>query len=73
VVRLTRVSDVHKSQSPLDLAQIFEPVREDLARVDFMIGPRAFGQTLGKKVGSLPLWRDDPVTLRLPWSPPLSS
>jgi octaprenyl-diphosphate synthase len=25
---------VHKSQSPLDLAQIFEPVREDLARVD---------------------------------------
>jgi len=28
------VSDVHKSQSPLDLAQIFEPVREDLARVD---------------------------------------
>ena len=31
---LTRVSDVHKSQSPLDLAQIFEPVREDLARVD---------------------------------------
>ena len=34
VVRLTRVSDVHKSQSPLDLAQIFEPVRDDLARVD---------------------------------------
>ena len=31
---MTRVSDVHKSQSPLDLAQIFEPVREDLARVD---------------------------------------
>jgi len=28
------VSDVHKSQSPLDLAQIFEPVRDDLARVD---------------------------------------
>jgi octaprenyl-diphosphate synthase len=34
VVELTRVSDVHKSQSPLDLAQIFEPVRDDLARVD---------------------------------------
>ena len=28
------MSDVHKSQSPLDLAQIFEPVRDDLARVD---------------------------------------
>lgn len=34
MVELTRVSDVHKSQSPLDLAQIFEPVRDDLARVD---------------------------------------
>jgi len=32
---------------------------EDLARVDFMIGPRAFGQSLGKRVGSLPLWRDE--------------
>ena len=28
------MNDVHKSQSPLDLAQIFEPVRDDLARVD---------------------------------------
>jgi DNA-binding transcriptional LysR family regulator len=36
---------------------------EDLARVDFMIGPRAFGQTLGKKVGSLPLWRDEMVCI----------
>ena len=25
---------MHKSQSPLDLAQIFEPIRDDLARVD---------------------------------------
>jgi DNA-binding transcriptional LysR family regulator len=36
---------------------------EDLARVDFMIGPRAFGQTLGKRVGSLPLWRDEMVCI----------
>jgi DNA-binding transcriptional LysR family regulator len=28
-----------------------------------MIGPRAFGQTLGKRVGSLPLWRDEMVCL----------
>jgi octaprenyl-diphosphate synthase len=34
VFRLTRVNDVHKSQSPLELAQIFEPVRDELARVD---------------------------------------
>ncbi|MBV8186882.1 MAG: LysR family transcriptional regulator [Alphaproteobacteria bacterium] len=36
---------------------------EDLARVDFMIGPRAFGQKLGKKPGSLPLWRDEMVCI----------
>src|SRR5215468_11251628 len=36
---------------------------EDLARVDFMIGPRAFGQALGKRIGSLPLWRDDMVCI----------
>src|SRR5262245_46040019 len=34
---------------------------EDLVKVDFMIGPRAFGQALGKRIGSLPLWRDDMV------------
>lgn len=36
---------------------------DDLARVDFMIGPRAFGETLGKRVGALPLWRDDMVCI----------
>jgi len=36
---------------------------DDLARVDFMIGPRAFGETLGKRVGSLPLWRDEMVCI----------
>src|SRR5262249_30535509 len=30
---------------------------DDLARVDFMIGPRAFGQTLGKRIGAMPLWQ----------------
>ncbi len=36
---------------------------EDLAEVDFMIGPRAFGETLGKRVGALPLWRDEMVCI----------
>src|SRR5262245_57688631 len=36
---------------------------EDLAEVDFMIGPRAFGQTRGKRAGSLPLWRDEMVCI----------
>ena len=36
---------------------------EDLAKIDFMIGPRAFGETLGKKVGRLPLWRDEMVCI----------
>jgi octaprenyl-diphosphate synthase len=35
VVELNRVSEaVHRSQSPLDLAQIFEPIRDDLERVE---------------------------------------
>lgn len=36
---------------------------EDLGRVDFMIGPRAFGERLGKRVGRLPLWRDEMVCI----------
>jgi DNA-binding transcriptional LysR family regulator len=36
---------------------------EDLARIDFMIGPRPFGQAFGKRVGALPLWRDDIVCI----------
>lgn len=36
---------------------------EDLAKVDFMIGPRAFGEALGKRIGALPLWRDDMVCI----------
>ena len=35
----------------------------DLTRVDFMIGPRAFGETFGKRIGRLPLWRDDVVCI----------
>ena len=27
----------------------------DLTEIDFMIGPRAFGETYGKRVGHLPL------------------
>lgn len=36
---------------------------EDLAKVDFMVGPRARGQALGKRLGSLPLWRDEMVCI----------
>lgn len=36
---------------------------DDLAKVDFMIGPRAFGEKLGKRVGALPLWRDEMVCI----------
>jgi DNA-binding transcriptional LysR family regulator len=44
---------------------VWVPTRtaDDLARVDFMIGPRAFGERLGKRIGSLPLWRDDMVCI----------
>ena len=36
---------------------------DDLARIDFLIGPRAFGERLGKRIGSMPLWRDDIVCI----------
>lgn len=38
-------------------------IAEDLARCDFLLTPRAFGMTLGKRVGTLPLWQDDIVCL----------
>lgn len=31
----------------------------DLEAVDFMIAPRPFGRTLGKRIASAPLWRDE--------------
>jgi DNA-binding transcriptional LysR family regulator len=36
---------------------------DDLARVDFMIGPRAYGHALGKRIGTLPMWQDDVVCI----------
>jgi LysR family transcriptional regulator, nod-box dependent transcriptional activator len=36
---------------------------DDLAGVDFLIAPRAFGHTLGKRIGAMPLWRDEVVCL----------
>lgn len=36
---------------------------DDLAKIDFLICPRALGETLGKRVGRLPLWRDDMVCI----------
>jgi DNA-binding transcriptional LysR family regulator len=36
---------------------------DDLARVDFMIAPRAFGHTLGKRIGTMSLWQDDVVCI----------
>lgn len=44
-----------------DAARLRSP--DDLARIDFLIGPRAFGERLGKRVGSMPLWRDDIVCI----------
>lgn len=36
---------------------------DDLAGIDFLIASRAFGHALGKRVGALPLWRDEVVCL----------
>jgi LysR family transcriptional regulator, nod-box dependent transcriptional activator len=35
----------------------------DLSRFDFLIAPRAFGHTLGKRIGTLPLWQDEVVCI----------
>ena len=39
------------------------PLPDDLAGIDFLIASRAFGHALGKRVGALPLWRDEVVCL----------
>jgi DNA-binding transcriptional LysR family regulator len=36
---------------------------DDLGKVDFLIAPRSLGDTLGKRVGRLPLWRDEMVCI----------
>lgn len=35
----------------------------DLDRIDFLIAPRAFGETLGKRLGAMPLWQDEMVCI----------
>jgi DNA-binding transcriptional LysR family regulator len=46
---------------------------DDLTRLDFLIAPRAFGRTLGKRIGAMPLWQDEVVCIaaaRNPAIPP---
>jgi len=44
-----------------DVLFVERPIRtaEDLDGVDFMIAPRPFGRTFGKRVEQMPLWRDE--------------
>lgn len=60
------LSEICAREAPhvvLEFTWLATRTAEDLARVDFMIGPRAFGETLGKRVGVLPLWRDEMVCI----------
>jgi DNA-binding transcriptional LysR family regulator len=60
------LSEICAREAPrvvLEFVWVSTRTADDLARVDFMIGPRAFGERLGKRVGSLPLWRDDMVCI----------
>jgi DNA-binding transcriptional LysR family regulator len=36
---------------------------DNLSEVDFLIAPRAFGRTLGKRIGAIPLWQDEIVCI----------
>ncbi|MBL8553625.1 MAG: LysR family transcriptional regulator [Phenylobacterium sp.] len=48
-----------------DFLFVDRPVRsvEDLDGLDFMIAPRPFGRTFGKRVEQLPLWQDEMVCI----------
>jgi DNA-binding transcriptional LysR family regulator len=48
-----------------DFLFVERPIRgpEDLDGVDFMIAPRPFGHTFGKRVERMPLWRDEMVCI----------
>jgi len=63
---LARATEICAREAPhvvLDFTLVAMRNVDDLAKVDFMIGPRAFGETLGKRVGHLPLWRDEMVCI----------
>jgi len=60
---LTRICAREAPHVVLEFTWAITRTAEDLAAVDFVIGPRAWGQTLGKRAGSLPLWRDEMVCL----------
>ena len=60
------LAQICTAEAPLAVFEFVNaPMRtaEDLARVDFLIAPRAFGETFGKRVGSMPLWQDDIVCI----------
>ncbi|MCC7268249.1 MAG: LysR family transcriptional regulator [Caulobacteraceae bacterium] len=48
-----------------DFLFVDRPVRsvEDLDGIDFLIAPRPFGRTFGKRVEQMPLWRDEMVCI----------
>jgi DNA-binding transcriptional LysR family regulator len=60
---LTEICGREAPRVVLDFTLVAMRNVEDLTNVDFMIGPRAFGQTLGKRLASLPLWRDEMVCI----------
>lgn len=47
----------------LEFAVTATRTQEDLAAIDYLLGPATLGLTLGKRVGRLPLWRDEVVCI----------
>ncbi len=60
---LAQLSAVEAPDVVFDFTASGVRTADDLARVDFLIAPRAFGHTLGKRIGTLPLWQDDVVCI----------
>jgi DNA-binding transcriptional LysR family regulator len=60
---LARMSAIEAPQLVFEFIDATIRGAGDLGRFDFLLAPRAFGHTLGKRIGSLPLWEDDIVCL----------
>jgi len=60
------LAEICAIEAPQLVFEFFEAAvrsSEDLGRIDFLIAPRAFGATLGKRIGAMPLWRDEVVCI----------
>ena len=69
---LTRICAVEAPGVTFEFGEAAVRGVDDLARLDFLIAPRGYGEKLGKRLGRMPLWRDDYVCLAAADARPLA-